>query len=56
MLTQSIKKIEVIAYDDLGAEATRRFTIEDFPAIVANDIYGEDLFEQAKTKYRRERK
>ncbi len=56
LLTQSIKKVEVIAYDDLGAEAIRRLTIEDFPAIVANDIYGEDLFEQAKTKYRRERK
>lgn len=56
LLARSIKKVEVIAYDDLGTEAIRRLNIEDFPAIVANDIYGEDLFEQSKAKYRRERK
>ena len=56
LLARSIKKVEVIAYDDLGTEAIRRLNIEDFPVIVANDIYGEDLFEQSKAKYRRERK
>ncbi len=56
LLAQSIKKVEVIAYEDLGTEAIRRFNIENFPAIVANDIYGEDLFEQSKAKYGRERK
>ena len=56
LLARSIKKAEVIAYEDLGTEAIRRLSIENFPAIVANDIYGEDLFEQAKTKYRREKK
>jgi len=53
LLVQSIKKAEVIAYEDLGTEAIRRLTIENFPAIVANDIYGEDIFEQSKAKYRR---
>jgi len=56
LLTGSITRMEIIAYEDLGAEAVRRLTVEDFPAIVANDIYGEDLFEQGRMKYRRERK
>ncbi len=54
LLHKSIKKAEVIAYEDLGAEAIRRLYIEDFPAIVANDIYGGDLFEQGREKYRRQ--
>ena len=56
LLARSIKKVEVIAYEDLGTEAIRLLTVENFPAIVANDIYGEDLFEQGKAKYRRESK
>lgn len=56
LLAQSIKKVEVIAYEDLGTEAILRLDVENFPAIVANDIYGEDLFEQSKAKYRREGK
>lgn len=54
LLAQSIKKVEIIAYEDLGTEAIRLLSVENFPAIVANDIYGEDLFEQSKAKYRRE--
>jgi len=54
LITKSIKKSEVIAYAELGAEALLRIEVEDFPAIVANDMYGGDLFEQAKAKYRRE--
>jgi fumarate hydratase subunit beta len=56
LLAQAIKKVELIAYEDLGTEAIRLLTVGNFPAIVANDIYGEDLFEQGKAKYRRERK
>lgn len=54
LLSQPIKKVEIIAYEDLGTEAIRRLTVENFPAIVANDIYGGDIFEQAKAEYRRE--
>ena len=54
LLAKSIKQVEVIAYEDLGAEAIRRLYVEDFPVIVANDIYGGDMFEQNKVKYRRE--
>jgi fumarate hydratase subunit beta len=53
LLAKTIKRAEVIAYKDLGAEAILRLTVEDFPAIVANDIYGGDLFEQGKAEYRR---
>jgi fumarate hydratase subunit beta len=56
LLAQTIKKVELIAYEDLGTEAIRLLTVENFPAIVANDIYGEDLFEQGKAKYRKEGK
>ena len=52
LISKSIKKAEVIAYEDLGAEAIRRLEIENFPATVINDIYGGDLYEQGKAKYR----
>ena len=53
LLHRAIKQAEVIAYEDLGTEAILRLNVENFPAIVANDIYGEDLFEQGKAKYQR---
>jgi fumarate hydratase subunit beta len=43
LIAGSIKKAEVIAYDDLGAEAVMRLEVEDFPAVVINDIYSGDL-------------
>lgn len=55
LLAKSIKKAEVIAYEDLGAEAILRLDVEDFPAVVANDIYGEDLFERGRAEYYRGR-
>ncbi len=54
LLSRCIKEAEVIAYDDLGPEALRRLVVEDFPAIVVNDIYGGDAYEQGKGKYRAE--
>ena len=52
LISKSIKKAEVIAYEDLGAEAIRRLEVENFPATVINDSYGGDLYEQGKAKYR----
>jgi fumarate hydratase subunit beta len=52
LISKSIKKSEVIAYEDLGAEAIHRLEVEDFPATVINDIYGGDLYEQGKARYR----
>jgi len=53
LIAKSIKKAEIIAYEDLGAEAIRRLEVEDFPAIVINDIYGNDLYEEGQAKYRK---
>jgi len=53
LIAKSIKEAEVIAYDDLGAEALRRLRVEDFPAIVVNDIYGGDAYEEGRAKYRK---
>ncbi len=52
LISKRIKEAEIIAYEDLGPEAIRRIYVEDFPAIVANDILGEDLFSQGKEKYK----
>jgi fumarate hydratase subunit beta len=52
LLARGIKKSEVIAYEELGAEAVRRLEVEDFPVTVITDIYGNDLYEQGKAKYR----
>ncbi len=52
LISKSIKKSEVIAYEELGAEAIRRLEVEDFPATVINDIYGGDLYQEGKTRYR----
>lgn len=55
LIALSIKKAEIIAYEDLGPEAIRRLEVVDFPAIVANDASGGDLFKQGVEKYRRDR-
>jgi fumarate hydratase subunit beta len=51
IISKSIKKAQVIAYEDLGAEAVLRLEVQDFPVTVVNDIYGGDLYEQGKAKY-----
>lgn len=53
LIAKSIRKAETIAYEDLGAEAIRRLEVEDFPAIVVNDIYGGDLYQEGKAKYQK---
>lgn len=52
LLSKSIKKSEVIAYDDLGTEAVRRLEVENFPVIVVIDPKGNDLYETAAAEYR----
>ena len=51
LLSKCIKKAEVIAYDDLGAEAIRRLEVEDFPAIVIIDSEGNNLYETGRASY-----
>ena len=51
LLGKCVKKAEVIAYDDLGAEAIRRLEVEDFPAIVIIDSEGNNLYETGRAAY-----
>ncbi len=51
LLSKCIKKAEVVAYDDLGAEAIRRLEVEDFPAIVVIDTLGNNLYETGRAEY-----
>lgn len=51
LISKTIKSSRVIAYEDLLSEAIRRLTVEDFPAIVVNDVYGGDLYEEGRQKY-----
>lgn len=53
LLSSHIKKAEVIAYNDLGAEAIYKLEVENFPLIVIIDIYGNNLYETEKIKYRK---
>ena len=54
LLSGTITKAEIVAYEDLGTEAIRRLEVEDFPVIVVNDIYGNDLLEQGKADWKKE--
>ena len=51
LLSKCIKKAEVVAYDDLGAEAIRRLEVEDFPAIVIIDSLGNNLYQSGREAY-----
>jgi fumarate hydratase subunit beta len=54
VLSQFVKKVEVVAYEDLGTEAIRRLDVEGFPAIVINDCHGGDLYQDGMRAYARE--
>lgn len=51
LIAKSIKKMELVAYEDLGPEAIYRLEVEDFPVIVANDMHGGDLYEDGRRTY-----
>lgn len=53
LLARTIKKVDILAYPELGPEAVRRLEVEDFLAIVVNDVYGGDIFEVGKQQYSR---
>lgn len=52
-IASCVKEAEVIAYEDLGAEAIRRLVVEDMPLFVINDTKGNDLFETGVAEYKR---
>ncbi len=54
VLSGFVKKLEVVAYEDLGTEAIRRLEVEGFPVIVINDCRGGDLYQDGMKQYSRE--
>jgi len=52
VISRSIKESEVVAYEELGAEALRRLEVQDFLVTVVNDIHGGDLYREGKARYR----
>lgn len=52
LLSKAIKESELIAYEDLGTEAIRKLTVENFPVIVVIDHEGNNLYETAIGKYK----
>jgi fumarate hydratase subunit beta len=54
LLARCVTEVELVAYEDLGAEAIRRLVVEDFPAVVVNDLHGGDLYIEGRERWRRE--
>jgi fumarate hydratase subunit beta len=52
LMSQCIKKLELIAYEDLGPEAIRKLTIVDLPLVVINGSQGNDLYLSEQRKWR----
>ena len=53
LIAKAIKSSQVVAYEELGAEAVLRLQVDKLPAIVVNDMYGGDSYEEGKAKYRK---
>ena len=55
LLARCIKRAELIAYEDLGAEALRKLYVEDMPLVVIIDCEGNNLYESGRAAYLRKR-
>ena len=55
LLARCIKKCELVAYGDLGAEALRKLYVEDMPLVVVIDSEGRNLYEEGRASYLKER-
>jgi fumarate hydratase subunit beta len=54
LLAKSIKAQEIVAYEELGPEAIRKLSVQDFPAVVINDLYGGELYLDGIERFKRE--
>ena len=52
LLSKCIKKVNIVAYEDLGTEAIRELYVEDLPVIVVVDSQGNNLYETAVEQYK----
>lgn len=53
LIASNIKTAEVVAYEDLGAEAVFKLYVEDFPAVVIIDCHGNNMYEIARKSYKK---
>jgi len=53
ILGKKVIDAKVVAFEELGAEAIYKLEVKDFPCIVVNDIYGNDLYEKGVSAYKR---
>jgi fumarate hydratase subunit beta len=51
LIADCIKAVELIAFPDLGPEAVRRLTVEDFPVTAVIDSRGNNLYQLGRTAY-----
>ncbi|MFZ5813804.1 MAG: Fe-S-containing hydro-lyase [Bacillota bacterium] len=51
LLARTIEEAEVVAYEDLGAEAIRRLKVHEFPTICINDAYGGDQYFNGQSQW-----
>jgi len=54
LLGQRVRAADVVAFPDLGPEAIYRLEVDAFPVVVANDIYGQDVYELGRRQYMRQ--
>ncbi|MBQ9444649.1 MAG: Fe-S-containing hydro-lyase [Lachnospiraceae bacterium] len=50
LLSKCISHAEVVAYEDLGTEAVRRLIVKNFPAVVALDTLGGDIYQEVENR------
>ncbi len=53
LISKCVLSSEVIAYEELGPEAVMKLEVKDLPLFVINDIYGNDLYDTGKQKYKK---
>ena len=51
LIAEKIVSSKIVAYEDLGAEAIRELIVEDFPAVVAQDSLGNNIYVMGKKEY-----
>lgn len=53
LMAQTVKAARIVAYEDLGPEAIRELRVQSLPAVVVNDVLGNDLYRLGRESYRR---
>ena len=51
LTARCVKKVELVAYEELGPEAIRMLTVKNLPVVVINDAEGNDLYEKAQRNW-----